>query len=163
MVKNLPTMQETWVWSPSQEDPLEKGMATHSSILAWEIPWTLEPGGLQFMEWQTVGHDWATNTFMLGGTVLHRPRNAHLFPTKWRPPIKLLKPCSEEMVSSMTHFILKPGKGRLWVFIFLACYNVSAFLVYEETLCCIHFSYPESLLHLLHSDLNSQGFQIFTL
>ena len=47
MVKNLPTMQETWVRSLGQEDPQEDGMATHSSILAWKIPWTLEPGGLQ--------------------------------------------------------------------------------------------------------------------
>ena len=45
-VKNLPAMQETWVQSLGQEDPLEKGMATHSSILAWRIPWTEEPGGL---------------------------------------------------------------------------------------------------------------------
>ena len=45
-VKNLPTMQETWVQSLGQEDPLEKGMATHSSILAWRILWTEEPGGL---------------------------------------------------------------------------------------------------------------------
>ena len=52
MVKNLPTMQETWVQFLGQEDPLEKGMATHSSILAWEIPWREEPGGLQSMEWQ---------------------------------------------------------------------------------------------------------------
>ena len=51
-------------------------MVTHSSILAWEIPWTLEPSGLQFMESQKVSHDCATNTFMLGGTVLHKPRNA---------------------------------------------------------------------------------------
>ena len=47
MVKNLPAMQETQVQFLGQEDPLEKGMATHSSILAWEIPWTEEPGGLQ--------------------------------------------------------------------------------------------------------------------
>ena len=47
MVKNLPAMQETQVQSLRREDPLEKGMATHSSILAWEIPWTEEPGGLQ--------------------------------------------------------------------------------------------------------------------
>ena len=47
MVKNLPATQETWIWSLGQEDPLEKGMATHFSILAWEIPWTEEPGGLQ--------------------------------------------------------------------------------------------------------------------
>ena len=63
-VKNLPPMQETWVWSPGQEDPLEEEMATHSSILAWEIPWTEEPGGLQSMELQRVGRDWTmTNTF----------------------------------------------------------------------------------------------------
>ena len=47
MVKNLPAMQETHICSLGQEDPLEKGMATHSSILDWEIPWTEEPGGLQ--------------------------------------------------------------------------------------------------------------------
>ena len=47
MVKNLPAMWETWVQSLGWEDPLEEGMATHSSILAWRIPWTEEPGGLQ--------------------------------------------------------------------------------------------------------------------
>ena len=57
MIKNLPAMQEAQVESLSQEDPLEKGMATHSSILAWRIPWTEEPGGLQSMESQRVGHD----------------------------------------------------------------------------------------------------------
>ena len=62
MVKNLPAMQETLLWSLSQEDPLEKGMATHSSILAWRIPWTEEPGGLQSMGSQRVGHDWPINT-----------------------------------------------------------------------------------------------------
>ena len=55
-VKCLPTMQETWVQSLGQEDLLEKEMATHSSILAWKIPWMGEPGGLQFMGWQRVGH-----------------------------------------------------------------------------------------------------------
>ena len=49
MVKNLPAAQEVWVQSLGQEDLLEKEMATHSSILAWEIPWTEEPGGLQSM------------------------------------------------------------------------------------------------------------------
>ena len=48
-VKNPPAMQETWVPSVAWEDPLEEGMATHSSILAWRIPWTEEPGGLQSM------------------------------------------------------------------------------------------------------------------
>ena len=49
VVKNLPEMQEMWIWSLGQEQPLVKEMATHSNILAWEIPWTEEPGGLQFM------------------------------------------------------------------------------------------------------------------
>ena len=57
MVKNLPTKQETRVRSLGQEDPLEKGMATHSSILAWRIPWREEPGGLPSMGSQRVGHD----------------------------------------------------------------------------------------------------------
>ena len=54
---NLPAMQETRVQSLDWEDPLEKGMVTHSSILAWKIPWTKEPGGLQSMGSQRVGHD----------------------------------------------------------------------------------------------------------
>ena len=57
MVKNLPAIQETWVQSLGQEDPLEKEMATHSSTLAWRIPWREEPGRLQSMGSQRVGHD----------------------------------------------------------------------------------------------------------
>ena len=57
MVKNPPAVQETQVQSPSREDPPEKGMATHSSILAWGIPWTEEPGGLQSMGSQKAGHN----------------------------------------------------------------------------------------------------------
>ena len=56
-VKNLPTMQEIQVQSLGQEDPLEKGMATHSSILAWRIPWTEDPGGLQSVWSERVEHD----------------------------------------------------------------------------------------------------------
>ena len=56
-VKNLPAMQETQVQSLGQEVPLDKEMATHSSILAWRISWTEEPGGLQSMRLQRVGHD----------------------------------------------------------------------------------------------------------
>ena len=62
MVKNLAAMRETWVRSLGLEDPLEKEMATHSSIFAWEIPWTEEPGGPQYMGWQRVRHDWVTDT-----------------------------------------------------------------------------------------------------
>ena len=61
MVKHLPTIQETWVWSLGWEDPLEDGMAAHSSILAWRIQWTEEPGGLQSTGSQRVRHDWVTN------------------------------------------------------------------------------------------------------
>ena len=58
MVKNLPVVQETQVRSLGREDPLEKEMATHSSIPVWKNPWTEEPGGLQSMGSQRVGHDW---------------------------------------------------------------------------------------------------------
>ena len=57
MVKHLPTVQETWVRSLGQEDPLEKEMATHSSTLAWKIPWTEERSRLQSMGLQRVGHN----------------------------------------------------------------------------------------------------------
>ena len=61
-VKNLPAMQETWVWSLGWADPLEKGMASHSRTLVWKIPWTEEPGGLQSMGSHRAG-PWTTNTF----------------------------------------------------------------------------------------------------
>ena len=57
MVKNSPAIQETWVQSLGWKDPLEKGLATHSRILAWRMPWTEEPGGLQSVGWQRVRHD----------------------------------------------------------------------------------------------------------
>ena len=57
MLKYLPAMKETWVQFLSQEDPLEREMAVHYSILAWKVPWTEEPGGLQPIELQRVGHD----------------------------------------------------------------------------------------------------------
>ena len=56
MVKNLPIIRETWVLFLGWEDPLEKGVATHSSVLAWRIPWTVEPGGLQSRESQRIRH-----------------------------------------------------------------------------------------------------------
>ena len=62
MVKNLPAVQVTWVWSLGQEDPLEKGMTAHSDILAWGIPWIEEPGGLPSMGLQRVRRNWVINT-----------------------------------------------------------------------------------------------------
>ena len=63
MVKHLSAMLETWVWSLGWENPLEKEMATHSSTLAWKIPWTEELGRLQSMGLRWVRHDWATLLF----------------------------------------------------------------------------------------------------
>ena len=81
MVRSLPAMQETWVWSLGQEDPLEKEMTTHSNILAWKIPWTEEPGRLKSMGSQRIWHDWVymcthttdllVSTLQLKGTILH--------------------------------------------------------------------------------------------
>ena len=99
MVKNLPAVQETRVRSLGQEDPLEKEMATHSSILAWKVPWTEEPGGLQSMGSQIAGHDWATNTctytlvvFLLKQSDFN-PRLSNLFPVfRWNNDLgRLLK------------------------------------------------------------------------
>ena len=68
-VKNLPVVQETWLQSLDWEDPLEKGIVTHYSILAWRIPWTEEPGGLQSIG--SLRHDWVTNTFIFAIILLH--------------------------------------------------------------------------------------------
>ena len=76
MVKNLPSrkdLQETQVCSLGWDDPLEEDMATHSSILAWRIPWTEEPGGLQSMGSQRVGHDLAVKQFVKGfSSIIHK-------------------------------------------------------------------------------------------
>ena len=69
VVKNLPAMQEMQVWSLGQEDLLEEEMGTHSSTLAWRIPWTKEPGRLQSMESQIVGHDWSDSTHTVSNII----------------------------------------------------------------------------------------------
>ena len=74
-------MQETWIWSLGQEDPLEKEMATHASILAWEIPWTEEPGGLVHGIAKRAGHDWATKHAHAHGFVFPRIYTAF---SNWR-------------------------------------------------------------------------------
>ena len=68
-IKHLPTIWETWLWSLDREDPLEKEMATHFSILAWKILWMEEPGRLQSTESQRVEHNWATKFFFLNTQV----------------------------------------------------------------------------------------------
>ena len=83
-LKRLPPMQETWVWSLGQEDPLEKEMVTHSSILAWRIPWTEKPGRLQSKGSQRVGHDWATSlTHSLTHSLNHSVRGESRLRTTW--------------------------------------------------------------------------------
>ena len=97
MVKRLTAMQETRVWFLGWEDPLEKEMATHSSTLAWKIPWTEEPGRLQSMGSRKVGHDWATSLSLSLDLVLHLLRgpgriipftalNPSLWLHAWRKP-----------------------------------------------------------------------------
>ena len=76
MVKNPPTMQETWVRFLGWEDPLEKEMAIHSRTIAWKIPWTEEPGRLPSVGSQRVGHYWATSLWLF--TFMHQRR-------KWQP------------------------------------------------------------------------------
>ena len=74
-VKYLPVTRETWVPSLDWEDPLEKGMTTHSSILAWRIPWSEESGGLQSMGSQRIGHDLATNISIFIFFTEHEEKN----------------------------------------------------------------------------------------
>ena len=84
-VKNLPAMQETLVWSLGWEDPLEKGMATHSSILAWKILWTEGPGGLQSMELQRVGHDYQKRYGCCCCCLVTSVMSGSVRPYRWQP------------------------------------------------------------------------------
>ena len=82
MVKCLPTMQETQVQFLGKED-LEKEMATHSSILAWNIPWMEEPGRLQSVGSQRVGHDWATSLSVVAQPCEYTKKTSNLYNFKW--------------------------------------------------------------------------------
>ena len=120
MVKNLLAMQETRVQSLSWEDPPEKGMAVHSSILAWRIPWTEEPGGLQSMGLQMVRHEWATNTttikispefyllipLILNWTLLWFEKSA-VFPVYFQILLKKLKSVSLQCTIGKRHTKMK--------------------------------------------------------
>ena len=106
MVKNLPAMQETWVLSLGWEDLLEKGMATHSSILAWRIPWTEKPGGPQSMGLQRVGYnEWLTlRAFQVAAANTGDIRGLGLIPGLGRSPggeyvNPLQYPCLESSMS----------------------------------------------------------------
>ena len=108
-VKCLPTMRETWIQSLSQEDLLEKEMVTHSSILAWKIPWTEEPGGLQSKGLQRVGHDRVTSLSLFHFQDCHSffPRSKHLL-ISWlqSPSAVILEP---KKIKSVTVSIVSPS------------------------------------------------------
>ena len=115
-VKCLPAMQETWVRSLGQEDPLEKEMASHSSLLGWRIPWTEEPGGLQSMGSQRVRHDWATE---LNWTC--------------HPYLESVDPTPRDEV---THFITKEGLDPLSIIssalLLILCSNRTAIILFSK-------------------------------
>ena len=100
-LKRLSPMRETWVQSLGQEDPLEKEMAIHSSILAWRIPWTEKPSRLQSMGPQRIGHDWATSPSPLLLVSVQRP--SLLTPLSF-PGIKLLHKVSLSLSLSFFFF-----------------------------------------------------------
>ena len=109
MIKCPPAMQETWVWSLSWEDPLEKEMATHSSILAWRIPWTEDPDRLQSMGSQRVRHNWATSLSFLhwGGTILHSHDQSMRVPVHSITKDYVVKPltfCQSDKWEIVSHF-----------------------------------------------------------
>ena len=107
-LKCLSTMPETRVWSLGWEDPLEKEMAIHSKTTAWKIPWTEEPGGLQSMGSQRVGHDWATSLSLWNlGKVMEA--EAYLLKTRNRTEKGF---CSQEPHHILLGFRREPGKRR---------------------------------------------------
>ena len=118
MAKNLPAMQQTWVQSLGWEDPLRRGMATPSGILAWRIPWMKGPGGLQSTGLQRVGHDWVTNTFTFhphhSYPQLERTQNLEVHPEKqniWtsHQTPQLIRSALERQASKTSRFESQQG------------------------------------------------------
>ena len=124
MVKRLPTMCETWVRSLGWENALEKEMATYSNTLAWQIPWTEEPGRLQLMGSQRVGHDWATSLSSLSFSILWQ-KNYHPHfrdeKPKWSHMARISQPRSSsakilmQVWSQRKSSFLVPGCLSIWV------------------------------------------------
>ena len=137
MVKNLPPVRVTWVRSLGREDPLEEGMTTHPSILAWIIPWTEEPGGLQSLGWQRVGRDWTTE---------HSVADALRSTVEANSIGKPL--CSKKKQRHMTSDCLK--SMNLALIHLLVTFLASSFCIHWSTaiLFCCHFIVKESPSHL---------------
>ena len=121
-VKNLPAIQETWIWSLGWEDPLEKGMATHSRILAWRVPWTEEPAGLQSMGWQRVEQDWMTKhtahkAFINNTAMLVRPECLAALKGRRRRwhPTPILLPGESHRQRSLVDYSLWDCKSWTWL------------------------------------------------
>ena len=109
---------ETWVQSLNWEDPLEKGMATHSSILAWRIPWTEKRGRLQSMGSQRAGHNWATNA-----TTIYKINNP-------QGPIHTTENYTQYFV--ITYKVKEYEKQHIYVYI-----HTHIYICIAESLCCI--------------------------
>ena len=114
-------MWETWVWSLGGKDPLEKGMATHFGILAWRIPWTEEPGGLQSTGLQRVRHDWATDTLIQYDFCPYKRKSGHRHKKGWmiwrhREEVAICKPPREasEETNPTDTLILDFQHPELW-------------------------------------------------
>ena len=126
-VKNLLAMQETWVQSLGWEDPLQKGMATNFSILAWRTPWTEEPGGLQSMGSQRVWHDWVTNTFTFMCVIHIYP--LHMYPIYTHIPATPYKCWQIWYVKNNTAVAL----SHLWI----SALNVqNKIFLFWKNICC---------------------------
>ena len=116
-VKNLSAMQETQVWSLGWEDPLQTGIATHSSILAWRIPWTEEPGWPQCMGSQRVRHNWVTISLSLSHTHTHTHTMSEGQQVIWADSLSGHTPTEQwdEAVTSVWFHLTKsstPGKSH---------------------------------------------------
>ena len=108
-VKHLSTMRETWVWPLGRKDPLEKEMVTHSSILAWRIPWTEKPGKLQSTGSQRFRHDWATS---LSLSVAHTVNNLPPLWEIWVWSLGWEDPLEKEMTIPLQYSCLENSHGQ---------------------------------------------------
>ena len=148
VVKNPPAKQETHVWSLSQEDPLEKEMASHSSILAWKIPWTEEPGRLQSMGLQRVRHDWVTHFhFLFSSLSLF---NEYIFSWTYPPYLLTLVPLF------LLSFCFTLPKKKTFFSKLLVWLSVMCFQLLSPPSHCFTFKIINlSCLEICSSSLNS--------
>ena len=155
MVKKLLAIRETWVWSLGQEDPLVKEMAAHSSVLAWKIPWTEEPGRLQSMGLQRLGYDWATSLTYLtpcGQTYVLLTTSSPLqAPVNWTHSYHILRWQSQNghslyvpSHSAQGCAYFGPSLGMPFPTLISAYKNLPSFLVNWRIIalqCCVGFCY----------------------